>query len=89
MAVKQVERRICDFCDKEAVLDPCEICGKDFCYDHGDRYNPMERQARRPRFKVCDDCASDIVSKLETLLKAGENAEAIPGHRRRPWLKSR
>ena len=75
MAVKQVERRICDFCDKEAALDPCEICGKDFCYDHGDRYSPMDRgNTGRPRFAVCDHCANDLAAKLAQVIRTAPTA---------------
>ena len=64
MAVKQVERRFCDFCNHEASANPCLLCHKDVCYDHGDTYRPGDRQAKRPRFDLCDECAKDVVAKL-------------------------
>lgn len=64
MAVKQVERRICDYCDREAHVDACLLCHKDFCFDHGDTYNTGDRYRSRPKFDLCDDCAKDIAAKL-------------------------
>ena len=64
MAVKQVERRICDFCELEAVASPCLLCHKDFCYDHGDIYIRGDRQGKHPRLAFCDECADDLAAKL-------------------------
>jgi hypothetical protein len=75
MAVKSVERRICDFCDRQASINPCCLCHKDWCYDHGDAYRPSDRNAGRPqRFAFCDVCAKDLAAKHSEVLKAGENA---------------
>ena len=68
MAVKQVERRICDFCDYEASADPCLLCHKDFCYDHGDTYRMEDRRAKRPRFALCNACANDLAAKLSQVI---------------------
>lgn len=64
MAKKQVERRICDFCDSDAMATPCLVCLKDFCYAHGDRYTPVDRCGSRPRFSLCDACAKEFPAKL-------------------------
>ena len=75
MAIKQVKRRICDFCEQEAHADPCLLCHKDFCYDHGDTYRIRDWEAKRPRFDLCDECAND-------LLRCGEKlSQAIGGDR--------
>ena len=95
MAIKLVERRICDFCDDQAGAGPCLLCHKDFCFDHGGNYRQGDLQAKRPRFDFCDECANDLKAKL-----AQANLPAVPGdeeprqrgggnHRRLPWLKSR
>ena len=70
MAVKQVERRICDFCDHEASHTPCCLCHKDFCYSHGARYSPGDRQDRHLRIDLCDGCAEDFEAKLVVMLPA-------------------
>ena len=72
MAVKQVERRMCDFCNHEASPAPCLLCHKDFCYDHGDTYRIADRQAKRPRFDLCDECASDLAAKLVQALASAK-----------------
>ena len=64
MAVKQVERRICDYCDKEASSTPCCLCRKDFCYAHGNFYRPMYPDHHRPKFDLCDVCAKEFAAKL-------------------------
>ena len=72
MAIKQVERRICDFCEREASMEPCCLCHKDFCYSHGIAYRPVDREVGRPRgFPLCDDCAKDVAEKLGAVLKTG------------------
>jgi hypothetical protein len=70
MAVKQVERRICDSCEREVSNEPCCLCHKDFCYSHGDIYRPGSWQKGRPKsFALCDDCTKDVVEKLGAVLK--------------------
>ena len=70
MAVKQVERRICDYCDKDAAHSPCCLCHKDFCYSHGDGYRPGDWQARHLQIHLCDGCAGAFDAKLVVMLPA-------------------
>ena len=74
MAIKQVQRRICDFCDKDASGEPCDFCHQDFCYSHGERYRAMDQEHSRPIFSFCDACARDLFAKLRAGSKAGEHA---------------
>ena len=57
MAIKQVPQKVCDYCDREAMPEPCFVCKKDICYNHGACYRPHARGDGRPdEFLICDDC---------------------------------
>lgn len=77
MAVKQVERRICDFCDSEASVDPCLVCLKDFCYDHGDNYRSGERLPERQVIALCDVCRKDFAARLPWAMKQAKSGERL------------
>ena len=72
MGVKQVERRFCDFCDKEAASAPCCLCHKDFCYAHGDTYRPGDLSLLRRLLALCDVCRGALAKKLSARLEAVE-----------------
>ena len=72
MAVKQVARRICDFCDKEANAKTCVLCHKDFCFDHGDVYRPIDHESGRNRFDFCDVCAKVLAAATRALLEKAQ-----------------
>ena len=73
MAVKQVERRICDYCDKEAYSNPCCLCRKDFCYAHGSFYMPADAGDHRSRFDLCDVCVKEFAAKVSQAI-GGDHA---------------
>ena len=78
MAVKQVERRMCDFCEeREASYSPCCLCHKDFCYEHGDSYTPGDRIHNRTKFDLCHGCAKDFAAKLAVVMEGLRAAFAL------------
>ena len=89
MAIKLVERRICDFCERqEASSFPCCLCHKDFCYAHGDSYTPGDRIQNRIRIDLCHDCAEDFAAKLaRPIMPAGAYEDVLKLGQLPAWFR--